>query len=95
MNINGLLNAGYEMFSEAVARIHEAQTMEHSNISYRIYEGYGDANYKWELQFEKAIDFGNGNYKSFTFKTDTELGKFLFDCTANEGLPKGAKGVLS
>ena len=68
--------------------------MKTSKLKFRLYEGYGDMNYKWEIQFEKSIDFGYGNYKRFTFKTNLELGKFLFECGSNDGLPKGAKGII-
>lgn len=95
MNTDELLKTAYKKFSDAaISKLHQVLTMKKSNLKFKIYEGYGDANYKWELQFEKSIDFGYGNYKSFTFKTDLELGKFLFECGANEGLPKGAKGII-
>lgn len=95
-NANELLNKAYEkMFNGAVARKYSVMTMKTSNLKFRIYEGYENATYKWELQFEKSIDFGYGNYRIFNFKTDLELGKFLFECGANDGLPKGAKGVLN
>lgn len=95
INVNELLNKAYEkMFNGAMSKRYQTMTMQASNLKFKIYEGYGNATYKWELQFEKCIDFGYGNYKSFYFGTDLELGKFLFDCGSNKGLPKGAKGVL-
>ena len=96
MTVNELLNAAYEkMFNGLMAKRYQTMTMKQSELNFRIYEGYGDANYKWELQFEKSVDFGYGNYKSFTFNSDLELGKFVFECGANNGLPKGAKGILN
>ena len=95
MNTNDLLNKAYiKMFEGAIAKRYQVMTMKKSNLNFRIYEGYGNDTYKWEVQFEKPIDFGYGNYKRFTFKSDIELGKFLFECGANEGLPKGAKGII-
>jgi len=95
MNAMELLEQAYnKMFNGAMAKRYSEMTMKDSGLKFRIYEGYGDANYKWELQFDKSVDFGYGNYKSFTFKTDMELGKFLFECGANNGLPKGAKGIM-
>jgi len=96
INVTELLNNAYiKMFNGVMVRRYQVMTMKTSDLKFRVYEGYGDANYKWELQFEKSIDFGYGNYKSFTFKTDLELGKFLFECGSNNGLPSGAKGILN
>ena len=96
MDVNELLNKAYEkMFNGVMAKRHQVLTMKGSDLQFRVYEGYGDMNYKWEVQFENSIDFGYGNYKSFTFKSDLELGKFLFECGANNGIPKGAKGILN
>lgn len=94
MNVIELLNKGYEKCFEEL-ELQKVMTLEGSNLNFRIYEGYGDATYKWELQFEKSVDFGRGNYKSFTFKSDLELGKFVFECKANNGLPKGAIGIIN
>lgn len=96
INTTELLEKAYmKMFNAVLAKRYTVITMKVSNLKFRIYDGYGNAKYKWELQFEKSIDFGYGNYKSFTFQSDRDLGKFLFDCGANNGLPKGAIGILN
>ena len=93
MNILELLENGYKKcFNEL--ELHKTMKMKNSNLNFNIYKGYGDDNYEYELHFEKSIEFENCNYKKFYFKSDLELGKFIFECKANNGLPKGAKGIL-
>lgn len=97
INVNELLEKAYnKMFEGAMSRRYNEMTMKASGLKFRIFEGnqrIGET-FKWELEFDKSIDFGYGNWKKFYFKSDIALGKFLFECGANNGLPKGAKCIL-
>lgn len=97
LNVNELLEKAYDKtFNACLSKRYNEMTMKESELKFRIYPGnqkIGET-FKWELEFDKSIDFGYGNWKKFYFKSDRELGKFLFDCGTNNGLPKGAKCIL-
>lgn len=98
INVNELLEAAYiKMFNGAMAKKYNEMTMKESGLKFRVYAGNAriGETFKWELEFNKSIDFGYGNWKKFYFNSDRALGKFLFECGCNNGLPSGAKGILN
>ena len=97
INVMEVLERAYtKMFEAAKSRKYNEMTMKGSGLKFRIYEGSKLAHetFAWQLEFNRPIDFGYGNWKVFYFNSDRELGKFLFECGANNGLPNGAKGVI-
>lgn len=97
INVMEVLERAYtKMFEAAKSRKYNDMTMKGSGLKFRIYEGNKLAHEKfaWKLEFNRPIDFGYGNWKVFYFNSDRALGKFLFECGANNGIPSGAKGIL-
>lgn len=97
MNVMELLEKAYmKMFEGAMKKRYNEMTMKDSGLKFRIWQGSKLAHetFAWKLEFDRSIDFGYGNWKVFYFNSDRDLGKFLFECGSNNGLPQGAKGTL-
>ena len=97
INVMEVLEKAYtKMSTAAIKNKYNDMTMKGSGLKFRIYEGNKIAHetFAWKLEFNRSIDFGYGNWKVFYFNSDRALGKFLFECGANNGIPSGAKGIL-
>lgn len=98
LNVVEILEKAYDkMFKGAMSKRYNEMTMKGSGLKFRVFAGSKIANetFEWCLEFDKSVDFGYGNWRKFYFNSDRELGKFLFECGANNGLPKGAKGIFN
>lgn len=96
LNVMELLEQAYiKCFEGAKNNRWNDMTMKKSGLKFRVREGgkHTNATYKWTVEFNQSIVFDYGNWRTFYFDSDIELGKFLFECGANDGMPKKAKGV--
>lgn len=97
INVMELLEKSYmKIFAAAIKNKYNDMTMKGSGLKFRIREGnkITHERFAWKLEFDRSIDFGYGNWKVFYFDSDRALGKFLFECGINNGLPKGAKCII-
>jgi hypothetical protein len=92
VNALGLLKKAYKVkFDEVIKNRYKTQQLKKSNIKFSIFSGEKEG--CWEIHFEKCFIFNGNLYSKFYFNNDLEVGKFIFDCEVNDGMPKGASGI--
>lgn len=94
MNANEILTKAYIKIATAlINKKYERHTLKGSNVGFMLYEGNKKIHketWKYRLDFEKPFDFGYGIWNKFYFNSDEALGRFLFECGMNNGMPRGA-----
>lgn len=94
MNANEILTKAYiKIATVLINKKYERHTLKGSNVGFMLYEGNKEIHketWKYRLDFEKPFDFGYGIWRTFYFNSDEALGRFLFECGINNGMPRGA-----
>lgn len=92
---NDLLTAAYNKCADVlIATQYQQHSLKVSDVKFRLYTPGRHETWAYQLQFEKSFDFGYGNWKTFNFNSKEALGKFLFETMQNNGMPKGATGIV-
>lgn len=96
INANEVLTAAYIKCADTlIADQYNDHFLKVSNAKFHLYMPGKNETWKYQIQFERSFEFGYGNWKTFYFNSKEALGRFLFETSLNNGMPKGATGFVN